>query len=316
MRYVISILVIATMGMPAAADVTVSTIVDEIEASGGVAIGPDGHLYLADFGITLSQAGGQNIYRIAADGSSVEVLNSEFGGASGNAFGMDGYLYQSDVARGEAYRIAMDGTRTQIARDMASPVGIAPNADGTAYVTNCVTNQILGINADGTTSVLAEGAPLNCPNGLAYGGDGALYTVNFRDNSMIRIDPDSGEMQIAADFPGNGNGHLAWANDRFYVASFQGGRIYSLILGGEMCHLAGSGTEANQDGDGAAASLFRPNGVAISADGDTLYTNTVLSIVGRADPQLHPNSLRRVDGLLSMLECPDDRIVTGEENSG
>lgn len=309
MKYAIPFIAALAIATPLGAEVSVTTIVDEIEASGGVSMGPDGHVYVADFGATLQQAGGRNVYRIAPDGSSVEVLNDQFGGASGNAFGTDGHLYQSDVARGEAHRIAMDGTRTLIAAEMASPVGIAPNADGSAYVTNCTVNRILRIDADGTTAIAAEGAPLNCPNGLAFGGDGALYTVNFRDETMVRIDPATGEMQAVAQIPGGGNGHLSWANDRFYIASFRGGRIYSVVPGGAICHIAGSGEAGNADGDGPGASFFRPNGAAVSADGDSFYTNTIHVIADGGNPGLHPNAVRRIDGLLSMLDCPDDRIV-------
>lgn len=291
------------------AEVTVSTIATDLEASGGVAVGPDGNVYVGDFGATLQQAGGANVYRIAPDGSAIDVINDEFGGASGNAFGPDGQLYQSDVGRGKAHRIAMDGTRTLIAEGMATPVGIAPIEGGGAFATNCVPNRIIEIDADGSTEILAEGTPLNCPNGLAFGGDGALYTVNFRDDAMVRIDPENGAMTIVARIPGGGNGHLGWANERFYVASFRGGRIYSVTPGGAMCHIAGSGEDDNEDGDGLTASFFRPNGAAISADGDTLFTNTVTSIVDIADPQLHPNAIRRVDGLLSMLDCPPDRVI-------
>lgn len=307
---VLSAALIAAGGAPVLAQTTVSTVVADIEASGGLSIGTDGHLYLADFGSALNVAGGSNVYRVDADGGAIEILNGEFGGASGNAFGGDGNLYQSDVGRGEAFRIAMDGSRTRIAQDMTTPVGIAPNADGTAFVTNCTVNRIVHIGSDVGAHVLAEGAPLNCPNGLAFGGDGKLYTVNFSDGAMVRIDPESGAMEVVTRLPGGGNGHLAWANDRFYVASFRGHRIYSVSPDdGAICHIAGSGESGNEDGTGLTASFFRPNGAAVSADGDSFFTNTITTIFQRTDPGLHPNALRRVDGLLSLLDCPAERIV-------
>lgn len=302
---------IALIGQPGFASAqTVSTILPSIEASGDISIGPDGMIYAADFGASLRIAGGANILRIAPDGSAIDILSNTFGSASGNEFGTDGHLYQSDVGRGEVHRVAMDGTRTLIADGLTTPVGVAPAENGVTYVTECAPNSITRISRDEPTRRIAEGAPLNCPNGLSFGGDGKLYAVNFSDGAMVRIALSSGESEIVATIPGGGNGHLSWANERFYVASFRGHRIYSVSLDGEICLIAGSGKSGNDDGDALTASFFRPNGIAISADGDSLYTNTITRILDRADPELHPNSVRRIDGLLSLLDCPPERIVS------
>jgi sugar lactone lactonase YvrE len=290
---------------------TVTTMVGGIEASGDVSFGPDGRLYVADFGESLASAGGANIYRIDPETGAIEILSDAFGGASGNEFGADGALYQSDVGRGEVHRVAMDGTRTRLAEGLTTPVGVAPAGDGTVYVVECMANAITRIGPGGATERIAEGTPLACPNGLSLAPDGNLYTVNFRGGAMVRIALPAGEASVVATLPGGGNGHLAWANDRFYVASFRGHRIYSVTMAGEICLIAGSGEAGNQDGDALAASFFRPNGVAVSADGDTLYTNTITAMLEPQDPALHPNAVRRVDGLLALLDCPEDRRVTG-----
>ena len=282
----------------------VSTIVSGIDASGDASIGPDGQVYLADFGATLENAGGQNIYRIAPDGSSVDTLNRDFGGASGNEFGADAALYQSDVARGEAWRVTMDGSRTLLATGLESPVGITHAAGGATYVTECTADAVTRIDAGGETTRIAQGAPLLCPNGLTLAPDGNLYAVNFRDGAMIRIHPATGATSVVATIPGGGNGHIAWANGRFYVASFRGHRIYSVMTDGSMCLIAGSGTAGNDDGTPLLSTFYRPNGVTISADGNTLYTNTITDLADQR--ALHPNALRRIDGLLALLDCPAD----------
>lgn len=311
------LLVTAMLGASACASTSVmdagrvSTIVSMIEGSGDISIGADGYLYLADFGESLQRAGGQYIYRIAPDGSSIDSVNGEFGGASGNEFGNDGHLYQSDVARGEAWRVYMAGSRTRLAAGLSAPVGITHGPAGTIHVTECTANAITRIGPIGTTARIAEGAPLACPNGLTHAPDGNLYTVNFRDGAMVRIVPGSGVMSVIARVPGGGAGHLTWANGRFYVASFRGHRIYSVAMDGQICLIAGTGEAGNRDGALLSATFFRPNGIAISADGNTLYTNTVTTIVPPDDPSLHRNAVRRMDGLLALLECPPERIVTG-----
>lgn len=289
---------------------TVTTVASDLQASGGVSMGPGGNIYVADFGSSLRGAGGRRIWRISPDGEDITAITDAFAGASGNAFGGDGALYQSDVARGEAWRVTMDGERALLAEGLQSPVGIVRADDGHVYVTECGASAITRILPGGVTERIAQGAPINCPNGLALGPDGALYTVNFSDGALLRIAPGSGEVTRVATIPGGGNGHLAWANDRFYVASFRGHRIFSVTLTGEVCLIAGSGEPGNADGEALEETFFRPNGVAITPDGDTLYTNTVTAIVRRESPLLHLNALRRVDGLKSLLDCPPGHVVS------
>lgn len=292
--------------------VKVSTIASGMTASGGVSRDRDGRVYVSDFGVSLGKAGGENIYRMNPDGSDLIVWSTGFGGASGSGFGGDDLLYQSDVGRGEVWRVGPDGTRARIASGLRSPVGVAAGPEGRVFVAECGTSAITVIAPDGVMSRLSNGGLLNCPNGLTIGHDGMLYAVNFRDGALLRINPDSGDQSLVATLPGGGNGHIAAANNRLYVASFQGGRIYVVTIEGMACHIAGDGSTANNDGDGYSASFFRPNGVAISLDGNTLFTNTVSGIHGAEDKILHPNAVRRIDGLLGMLECPKDRLVTSD----
>ena len=49
----------AAFAAPVGAEVTVTMVAGEIEASGGVTAGADGNVHIADFGTTLRQAGGE-----------------------------------------------------------------------------------------------------------------------------------------------------------------------------------------------------------------------------------------------------------------
>ena len=98
----------------------VTTVMSGIEASGDTSIDRRGRLYVADFGVSLNEAGGSLVYRMSPDGSALSEWSSGFGGASGNDFGGDGYLYQSDVGRGEAGRIERTRQPALTRRSMAT----------------------------------------------------------------------------------------------------------------------------------------------------------------------------------------------------
>lgn len=283
--------------------VTVATITDTIRASGDVSVGPDGAVYAADFGRALNVAGGTEVHRVAPTGE-VSSFATGFGGASGNDYGADGFLYQSDVGRGEAWRLAADGTRELLANGLSSPVGVTPGPEGVVYVAECGAHAIRRIDPDGSSARIIAGAPLNCPNGLTIGPDGNLYTVNFSDSKMVRITLPAGEASVFAEIPGGGNGHVTAGNGRFYVASFRGRKIYDVTTGGVVRALAGTGEAGNDDGPGDRATFFRPNGVSLTPDGDTLYVNTTTRLVPPASLDLHPNVVRMITGIRATLDAP------------
>lgn len=277
---------------------TVSTAGEPFEGSGDVALGPDGRIYVGDFGIAVSATGidGAEILRLSPDGD-FEVFASGFQGASGNEFGPDGYLYQSDIRNARIVRVAPDGTSsTFIEGDLRAPVGLTFDGNGNLYVSECNTNRITRVLPDGSSfEPFATGPAFNCPNGLTTGPDGHLYAVNFSDGNVIRITlPDAGTEVFAA-LPGGGNGHITSANGRLYAVSYAGNRIYEISMEGDVRPLAGTGEPGATDGPAAEATFFKPNGIAASVTGDTLYVNSTYPV--NDDGTLYPNVLRLITGL-------------------
>ncbi len=98
-----------------------------------------------------------------------------------------------------------------------------------------------------------------------------------------------------------GNGHLTFANGRLYVCNWSGRHLRSHA----RWHVArprrlGHGLA---DGPAAEAQFFRPNGISASVTGDTLYLNQTAEIV--ALPQIHPNTVRMITGVLA-VDAEDD----------
>ena len=280
---------------------TVSTLGEPFEGSGDVSLGPDGLVYVGDFGLAVSPTGinGGEILRIDSHGG-VEVFATGFRGASGNVFDDEGDLYQSDIRNARVVRVTPDGTvSTFIEGDLRAPVGLTFDADGALYVSECNTNRISRSAPDGSSfAPFATGPMFNCPNGLTTGPDGHLYAVNFSDGNVIRTKLPEGESEVFAVLPGGGNGHITSANGRLYATSFAGNRILEISMDGDVRTIAGTGEPGASDGPAAEATFFQPNGIAASVTGDTLFVNST-SPVNEAG-ELYPNVLRLITGLHEM----------------
>jgi hypothetical protein len=111
--------------------------------------GPDGALYVGQLTGIPFPVGGANVYRVPPGGGTPEIFASGFSGIVDLTFGPDGSLYVLQIANnvllgfilnqwtGALYRIAPDGTRTELApAQLFAPGGIAIGPDGALYVTN------------------------------------------------------------------------------------------------------------------------------------------------------------------------------------
>jgi hypothetical protein len=115
----------------------------------GVALGPDGFLYVGQLTGFPFLAGQANVYRVPADGGTPEVFASGFTKIIDLTFGSDGSLYVLQISSiagpppqggtGSLIRVAPEGTKTTIVpanAGLVAPGGIAIDRDGSIYVTN------------------------------------------------------------------------------------------------------------------------------------------------------------------------------------
>lgn len=115
-----------------------------------VALGSDGHYYVGQLTGFPFPVAGANIYRVPANGGTPEAYAEGFTAIIDVAFGADGSLYVLEIAKnglldafiyndwtGGLFRVAPDGTRTEIAAgELFAPGGVAVGPDGALYVTN------------------------------------------------------------------------------------------------------------------------------------------------------------------------------------
>lgn len=281
----------------------VSTLVNSFNASGGVSFGPDGNIYVADFGNLLSNADGTTVYRVTPQGV-VSTFATGFSGASGNAFDASGNLIQANITAGRLDQVSPSGVRTTIASTgLQGPVGVAVASNGDIFVANCGGNSISRIS-NGVVSAFVTGSGLSCPNGLTFDPDGNLYTINFNNGNIYKIDP-QGQIALLATTPGSsfrpsgGNGHIVYGNGRMYLTSNANSQIFEMTLDGQLSVLAGSGSLGSQDGAAEQATFSLPNGIAISPDGRYLYVNSAHATspnpLNGNTFQLNPSHLRVID---------------------
>ena len=191
----------------------------------GIAVGPDGSLYIAD-------GGNHRIRRVGADGIITTVAgngNYEFSGdggpatqaglssPSGVAVGGDGSLYIADTDNFCIRRVGADGIITTVAGNgewdysgdggpatqasLYSPKGVAVGGDGSLYIAESGNYRIRRVGADGIITTvagngiggysgdggLATQASLYSPYGVAVGGDGGLYIDETYKSSIRKV---------------------------------------------------------------------------------------------------------------------------------
>ena len=225
---------------------------------GGVAIGPGGHLYIAD-------VGNNRIRRVDAETGVITT----FAGTGERPPFED----EDDIG---------DGGPATEAR-LWGPLAVEFDADGNLYVTDFANHRIRRVDTQGIiTTFVGSGvrgfsgddgpgaeAQLNAPVGLDIDGDGNFYVADrYWDRNRIRkIDPTGTITTIAEtdSFAGIAVG----ADGSVYITEPDVGRVLKLSPSGRLSIVAGSG-KSGYSGDGGPAldaQLDRPSGIEIDADG-------------------------------------------------
>jgi sugar lactone lactonase YvrE len=251
----------------------------------GVAVGPDGLLYIAD-------SRNHRIRRVGPDGVITTVAGSGrqgFGGDGGPAtqalinwpsvvtFGPDGALYFSDSRNHRVRRVDRSGAIATVA--------------GTGQA---------GFGGDGGP---ATQAALNRPTGVSVGGDGAVYIADTDNHRIRRVGPDGVITTVAgsgrAGFAGDGgqatqaalNGPtgLAAAADGLYIVDTRNQRVRRMAPDGVITTVAGGGNPPpGQLGDGGPATEARlalPLEIVVTREGAFYIADAGARRVRRVGPE-------------------------------
>ncbi|MFG0317524.1 MAG: hypothetical protein ACF8XB_09635 [Planctomycetota bacterium JB042] len=180
---------------------TLFTIEESSQVERG-AIGPNGHLFLAD------------TYWIREfDETGAKVGETPFGvGGLGRdlAFGPDGLLYLASPTGPEITIVDPSGrvAGAITAPELIAPVGLEFAPDGTLWVAQAITVNTAAaplLRFDGEGNLLAEigvGSGVNWAHDVTFGPDGLLYVPDYIQDRVFRFSPDGTLVDFVADQDG------------------------------------------------------------------------------------------------------------------
>jgi sugar lactone lactonase YvrE len=262
----------------------------------GIAMGPDGLVYVADGsrirvigsgGDVATFAGGVNAG--FADGN---AATARFDTPSGLAFDAQGSLYVADTANNAIRRISPTGEVTTLAGGRAAgfadgdsrealfngPIGIAVDREGRVLVADTYNDRIRLVERSGAVTTIAgsmrgdadggaRDARFDTPTGLAIDARGTLYVADTGNDRVRAIGPDGTVSTLLDSSRGvvRPLGVSAAPTGELYVTT-EGGRLFERAANGALRVVAGSGT-GFLDGPGEEARFRRPSGIGWQAPG-------------------------------------------------
>jgi sugar lactone lactonase YvrE len=296
----------------------------------GVAVGPDGLIYVAD------GAGSDRIRVISREGHVATLAGghaglvdgpaheARFSTPSGLAVDRHATLYVADTGNNAIRRVTRTGDTTTVSGGGAAgfadgpagearfngPIGVAVDGSGRVFVADTYNDRIRVIGTDGVVGTLAGGARgyvdgpaadarFDTPTGLAVHANGTIYVADTGNDRVRAITPNG----IASTLIDTSHGlfrplGLALAvTGELYVVG-EDGRLLERTPDGAVRVLAGS-TAGFRDGPGRDAQFRHPAGVAWRGPGQLVVTDAgnamVRTVEAAARADMRPPTLPHLD---------------------
>ena len=241
----------------------------------GLALAPDGTLYIGDFG--------KHRVRVADQEKSVSTPSWS------TALAVDPQRYQNSLLL---------------------PEGVSAASDGFVYVADTLNNRIAKVSPEGEITTLAgNGSPgfkdgssttaqFSYPSDITTTPDGTIYVADTGNNRIRKITPDGMVSTVAGggDSSGPDIGSpalgsfivspisvLASDSGYVYVADWGNHRIVRFTPGSTLELVAGSLPKGYEDGTGKSAKFRRPSGLAFTKDGSLFVSDATNGYIRSID---------------------------------
>jgi sugar lactone lactonase YvrE len=315
-----------------------------LSAPEGIAIAPDGTLYVSDYV-------GNRVFRVQPDGSLVLVAGggtqyeglatkSNLFGPAGLAFDQNGDLYIADNRGGTIRRVDRNGMLTtfatmHVSSGLTNPLGLAFDSSGVLYV-GAFNGDLVAVQPDGSTSTIdlsAVAPPAVIAGYLAFDRVGNLYVAdrnppqNTTSNGgcrIIRVKPDRSVQVIAGTgkcgFSGDGgaagsaevddpNGIAFDAAGNLYFADSNNHRIRRIDSQGIITTVAGTGVEGHTGDGGPAVKAQLAYLAGIALRGKFLYISDNCGCMDAAQYGA-VRMLHLSDGTITTVASSRSRVVS------
>jgi len=161
---------------------------------------PHDAIRLADGSILVNELGSKSLIRAGGEhGKDRNVLISGLEGPVGLVGGPKGDVYVTEAFAGQLSKVASNGEKTVIAKDLKMPEGIAMAPDGKLIVAEVGAKRLVEI--DPQTGKLTEiagnlpiglvgapsGLPTNIPTGVGVGASGTIYFSSDIENAIYKV---------------------------------------------------------------------------------------------------------------------------------
>ncbi len=243
----------------------------------GVAVGPDGHLYICE-------TTGHVVRRLNRKTGSLTTVTGTLnrGGYSGDG----GPAHKARL--NEPYEVRFDKAGNMFFVEMKNHIVRRVDAT-TGVITTVAGTGKPGFSGDGGA---ANKAQLHRPHSIALDESGGLYVCDIRNHRVRKVDLESGIITTFAGTgakkrtrdgarlegtPLNGPRALDYRSGNLLLALREGNAVYRIDLKTRTFHhLAGTGKKGYSGDGGPAklATLSGPKGVSVAANGDIYLADT------------------------------------------
>jgi hypothetical protein len=270
-----------------------------------VIVEPAGSLIVCDF---QNDALRRVVMPTATVAVSTLTKQAGFSRPYGMTYGIDGALYvdtdyntasQKSQTSGTIWKVdATTGVATVVAQNLGRPRGLATLPDGRLVLgdyenqrvrlldpaTGAVTDLAGQLGCPGLANANGSNALFNTPYGVGVLPSGAILVAD-EGNHVVRAISATGDVTTYAGDGGDGTVDGPRLSSRFshptalaidaagdvFVADYFVHRIRRIAADGTVTTVAGDGTGGYVNGAGAAAELYGIEGIAVTADGTTLF---------------------------------------------